>query len=793
MCLFAVEMVRWSDLVVLAVLVLVLARPATARGLRGVDPASGTALSGAAEGGLQSEGVDATTGDAVSGETAAAPAIEDKPVDIPVVENVVPNHAGDLATSYIVTFKTISNAAEVEARLQQSAAAAVAAAAQADAAVAAAVAATAQADPAVAQTDSGAGAAGPGLFKITSTFSVGASAAAGAAEPAAAAPAAAADNLVRGMVLELPSTPLVAAPVVAALQQDPLVQSVLRNFKVELNQVAQCVPATGLSGLSLVPDPSFAWSTTCFSSSTRLVWYGERCGETFSQIRWLGLYAVNRTTGLPLSGCTKLRRTTSSARNDAFNARFLGDCGTAPITASKLPTTVCAATSGGAGPACFQATLSAKAAAPSVPVISAVATLAAPVVCGKRTATTVSLTGTRCGPNGGFVQWNSARPGGCATISRSLSNTMRNADWLGNCGVPGARLRQVGVQACAQQDAGGGPASNLLPRVEAASTDLIPRGVQRLEAAAGTPTLVPNVGSPPNPAAAAVLDTGVFLHPDLNVVGGVSFVGSSPDPYEDLVGHGTHVAGIIGARNGGGYTIGVSPGAPLYSVRVMTGQSGGGGDVFAAFYWVVNTAKSNKIRVINLSFGAVFPSRDELLPYCDVFGEVVGQGVTVVVSAGNSATDLQTQWPAGCPQVLVVTSITDLDGQPSSDDVASSYSNFLDTSSPTATSADRGRVLAAPGWDIVSTVPPNLTPDGSGVSSKSGTSQAAPHISGVVLNCYLMGSCSSPTSSEHAKVVAAAASRYAADPTGSYGFRGDPARAPAASKYYGYLATAKLF
>jgi subtilisin family serine protease len=62
---------------------------------------------------------------------------------------------------------------------------------------------------------------------------------------------------------------------------------------------------------------------------------------------------------------------------------------------------------------------------------------------------------------------------------------------------------------------------------------------------------------------AAIIDTGVDRrHPDLNVVGGKSFCSSevNSDPYRDGLGHGTHVAGILGAKNNGQGTVGAAPG-----------------------------------------------------------------------------------------------------------------------------------------------------------------------------------------------------------------------------------------
>ena len=66
----------------------------------------------------------------------------------------------------------------------------------------------------------------------------------------------------------------------------------------------------------------------------------------------------------------------------------------------------------------------------------------------------------------------------------------------------------------------------------------------------------------------AVFDTGIDpRHPDLNVVGGVGCIAG--EGFEDDHGHGTNVAGIIGAKDNGKGVVGVAPGARLWAVRVL--------------------------------------------------------------------------------------------------------------------------------------------------------------------------------------------------------------------------------
>jgi len=75
----------------------------------------------------------------------------------------------------------------------------------------------------------------------------------------------------------------------------------------------------------------------------------------------------------------------------------------------------------------------------------------------------------------------------------------------------------------------------------------------------------------------AIIDTGISRkHPDLTVSGGINLVGtSSSKKWNDDNGHGTHVAGTIGARNYSIGVLGVAPDAELYAVKVLD-QFGGG-------------------------------------------------------------------------------------------------------------------------------------------------------------------------------------------------------------------------
>jgi subtilisin family serine protease len=214
----------------------------------------------------------------------------------------------------------------------------------------------------------------------------------------------------------------------------------------------------------------------------------------------------------------------------------------------------------------------------------------------------------------------------------------------------------------------------------------------------------------------AILDTGIQTnHPDLKVMGGVNF--ASGRSYSDGNGHGTHVAGTIGALDNSAGVVGVAPGARLWAVRVLD-NSGSGllSWIVAGVNWV--TANADTIEVANMSLG--FNGRSPALD--QAIANSVAAGVTFVVAAGNSGADAAGFSPANHPDVVCVSAIADSDGMPGGggaptaygpDDFFASFSNW-------------GEVvkIAAPGVAIRSTY------KGSGYATMSGTSMASPHVAG---------------------------------------------------------------
>ncbi|MGE7215646.1 S8 family serine peptidase [Priestia koreensis] len=198
----------------------------------------------------------------------------------------------------------------------------------------------------------------------------------------------------------------------------------------------------------------------------------------------------------------------------------------------------------------------------------------------------------------------------------------------------------------------------------------------------------------------AVLDTGVGPHEEVNVVKGVSMV-SYTTSFRDDHGHGTHVAGIIAAKNNTRGTVGVAPNAEIYAVKVL--DSNGNGylsDIIKGILWAIN----EQVDIINMSFGTSTPS-----PALEQAINIATQnGIQVVVAAGNSGSSKTPGllYPAKYDPVIAVGSV-DKDMNRSS---FSSYGPELD--------------LVAPGSSIQSTYLFNS------YARLSGTSMAAPHVAG---------------------------------------------------------------
>ena len=207
---------------------------------------------------------------------------------------------------------------------------------------------------------------------------------------------------------------------------------------------------------------------------------------------------------------------------------------------------------------------------------------------------------------------------------------------------------------------------------------------------------------PKNRVRVGIMDTGIHLqHADLkdNIKGGINVTGNSND-YSDDNGHGTHVAGIVGALNNDIGIVGVMPKVDLYAVKVFNSAGEGSlSDIIRGLQWCIN----NKIKLVNMSFG----SATDNATFREVFKNAEKAGVIMVVAAGNDGND-KIQFPAKYPETIAVSSLNEMNN-------ISSFSSY----GPEVN-------IIAPGEDIFSTW------NNGGYKKMSGTSMAAPHVTGAI-------------------------------------------------------------
>lgn len=196
-----------------------------------------------------------------------------------------------------------------------------------------------------------------------------------------------------------------------------------------------------------------------------------------------------------------------------------------------------------------------------------------------------------------------------------------------------------------------------------------------------------------------IIDTGVdTTHKDLKIAGGKSFI-DGMSSYRDNNGHGTHVAGIIGALDNKFGTIGVAPKSQIFALKALD-EDGTGyvSDVIDAINWCV----ANKMDIINLSMGI----NEDIVYLEEAVNRAAASGIIVVAAAGNDGKN-KVSYPARYPSVV--------------------GTGALKTSTTLASFSNRGTgvTVTAPGYKIVSTIP-------GGFAAYSGTSMAAPFVAGTL-------------------------------------------------------------
>ncbi len=276
-------------------------------------------------------------------------------------------------------------------------------------------------------------------------------------------------------------------------------------------------------------------------------------------------------------------------------------------------------------------------------------------------------------------------------------------------------------------------ASVELDEIHAIDVQALPTGIDRTEADLSFPELGDDATSLTVPFDVAILDTGIDpSHPDLNVAGGRNFSGGNWRKWADNNGHGTHVAGTVGALDNGDGVVGVAPGVRLWGFKVCndgglcsTSARVAGMDWVAARKADFKAGRSGGIDFVSANMSIGFPG--DAQPCSASSGALhqaacamINEGVVLAMSAGNDG-----QLKQGWPEPLIVTALADFDGKAGGaaastcrfdlDDTLADFSNFGPTMD-----------IAAPGVCILSTWP------GGGTATLNGTSMASPHVAGAV-------------------------------------------------------------
>lgn len=288
------------------------------------------------------------------------------------------------------------------------------------------------------------------------------------------------------------------------------------------------------------------------------------------------------------------------------------------------------------------------------------------------------------------------------------------------------RCNSPNTPPCEDEDDGGGGDTN----------QTLPWGVDRVDA-----DLNGNTGAGTH---VYIIDTGIDAdHPDLQgnlgngyaaeacqdqTTGPPSGRATCDTSWDDDNGHGTHVAGTVGAVDDDAQVVGVAPGVTLHAVKVL---DGGGGGTFSGIIegidWVASEAAAMGTAVVaNMSLGGggsktgscdngSFSGDDDLhRAVCNA----ADLGVVFAVAAGNDGADAQGSVPAAYDDSVITVSATN-----DSDDWTS-WSNWGDDSAGWTPHQSAPVAIAAPGANILST-----WNDG-GTDTISGTSMASPHVAG---------------------------------------------------------------
>jgi subtilisin family serine protease len=217
----------------------------------------------------------------------------------------------------------------------------------------------------------------------------------------------------------------------------------------------------------------------------------------------------------------------------------------------------------------------------------------------------------------------------------------------------------------------------------------------------------------------AIIDSGAATsYTNLNRIrNGVDIVNDNPDTWtQDLLGHGSHCAGVIGGADPGFGIRGFAPDAEIHVCKLFPGGQ------ISQLIQALDYCIEHQIDVVNLSLGGTGPS----VALEQAILRARQAGVACIAAAGNSGGPVQ--YPAASPQVLAVAAIGKIDEFPRDSYHVATINPDVDAQGYfTARFSCFGPQVdvCAPGVGIVSSVPPN------NFGAWDGTSMAAAHVTGL--------------------------------------------------------------
>ncbi|MEQ8834940.1 MAG: S8 family serine peptidase [Miltoncostaeaceae bacterium] len=268
------------------------------------------------------------------------------------------------------------------------------------------------------------------------------------------------------------------------------------------------------------------------------------------------------------------------------------------------------------------------------------------------------------------------------------------------------------------------PAPPEVPQAEPVTDPLFSQFQWGLAPATRAPRWSIDLTSGSEPTRIAVLDSGVDGdHPEWRgrLVHPRDTIRRNADADDHgFSGHGTHVAGVAAAPADGIGMVGVSPTSEVIPVRIANpeGRSTDAGMIAGIRWAVIRGAK-----VINISAGGPDPT----LAFAETVLWATDRGALIVASVGNEGLESRgrtVNYPAGYPRVVGVAAQCD-----------ASRSSFCARPYGRAafSNVNESVDLVAPGVNVLSTVPRRVSSDIGvpGYTYKSGTSMAAPYVTGV--------------------------------------------------------------